>query len=91
MADKDEKKKEEEKESEVVQAIKADYEKKLEEQKKLYEEKIAEIKADNKKTIEVLLSTGAKYKEDGQQEKPKEENEDDTILSNVRKKFKLEK
>lgn len=80
----------EQKESEVVQALKEEYEKRLKEQKEEYENKIKEIKEDNTKTIKAILSTGAVYKEEKKEEN-EEENEEEIVIKNLRKKFKLKK
>lgn len=78
------------KESEVVQALREEYEKRLKEQKEEYENKIKEIKEDNTKTIKAILSTGAVYKET-QQEESEEESEEDIAIKNLRKKLKINK
>ena len=80
----------EQKESEVVQALKEEYEKRLREQKEEYENKIKEIKEDNTKTIKAILSTGAVYKEQAQEES-EEESEEDIAIRNLRKKLKIKK
>lgn len=81
----------EKKESEVVQALKEEYEKRLKEQKEEYENKIKELKEDNTKTIKAILSTGAVYKEEKQEEEKEEENEEERAIENLRKKFKIKK
>lgn len=81
----------EEKESEVVKALKEEYEKRLKEQKEQYENKLKEQKEDYTNTIKTILSTGAVYKEESDIAQKEEESEEDTIVKNLRKKFKLYK
>ena len=80
----------EKKESEVVQALREQYERMLEEQKQAYEAKITELKEDHTKTIKTILSSGARPVTDIPDE-PQEENEEDIALANLRKKFKITK
>ena len=80
----------EKKESEAVEAIKAHYEKMLEEQKQAYEAKITELKQDHTKTIKTILSSGVKPIKDVDDEK-EEESDEDIALANLRKKFKITK
>lgn len=81
----------EQKESEIVKALKEEYEKKLAEQKTEYEKKLAEQKEDYTNTIKTILSTGAIYREESEFPQKQEESEEDIITKNIRKKFKLDK
>ena len=76
-------------ESELVKAVKEQYEKMLAEQKEQYEHKIEELKKDHTETIKTILTMGAKPQNDETQA-PTEENEEETIEKNLRKKFKLD-
>ena len=78
------------KESEVVQALREQYERMLEEQKQAYETKITELKEDHTKTIKTILSSGARPITDIPEEK-QEESEEETALANLRKKFGINK
>ena len=76
-------------ESEVVKALTEQYEKKLEEQKAEYEKRLAEQKKDYTETIKTILTRGAVPEKDVPDE-PKEENEEEIITANLRKKYKLD-
>ena len=78
------------KESEVVKALTEQYEQKLKEQKEEYEKKLEEVKKDYTETIKTILTTGARRVDDVPPE-PEEENEEETITANLRKKFRLDK
>lgn len=80
----------EEKESEVVEAVRKEYEKQLAEQKEAYEKQIKELKEDHTKTIKTILSSGAMYREEKETEK-EEESEEDIAIANLRKKFNIKK
>lgn len=80
----------EEKESEVVEAVRKEYEKQLAEQKEAYEKQIKELKEDHTKTIKTILSSGAMYREE-KTEEPIEENEEDKAVEALRKKFHITK
>lgn len=80
----------EEKESEVVKALKEQFEKELSKQKEEYEKKLAEQKKDYTETIKTILTSGAKPQKDVPDEQP-EENEEELIEANLRKKFRLVK
>ena len=77
-------------ESEVVKALTEQYEQKLKEQKEEYEKKLADQKKDYTETIKTILTTGARRTDDVPPE-PKEENEEETITANLRKKFGIDK
>ena len=77
-------------ESEVVKALKEQFEKELQKQKEEYEKKLADQKKDYTETIKTILTTGAVRQPDVP-EPPQEENEEDIALANLRKKFKITK
>ena len=81
---------EEMKESEVVKALKEEFDKELAKQKEEYEKKLAEQKKDYTETIKTILTSGARQPKDIPDE-PQEESEEDRIRNNLRKKFKLDK
>ena len=78
-------------ESEVVKILREEYEKKLKEQKEKYETEIDKIKKDNVETIKTILTAGAVKLNDneGQEVPPTEEDEEETIIKNLRKKLKI--
>lgn len=79
------------KESEVVQALKAEYEKQLREQKENYENQIKEIKEDNTRTIKAILSSGAKPFKETDNEEENEESEEEKAIANLRKKYGIKR
>jgi len=81
---------EDEKESEVVKALKEQFEKELQKQKEEYEKKLADQKKEYIETIKTILTTGAK-RTDEDEENKQEESEEDVALANLRKKFKITK
>lgn len=80
-----------ENESEVVKALREEFERQLKEQREKYENQIAEIKRDNVETIKTILTTGAiKLNDENEgQEVPTEEDEEETITKNLRKKLRI--
>lgn len=78
------------KESEVVKALKEQYEQMLAEQKEQYEHKLEEQRRDYTETIKTILTSGARPVTDIPEE-PQEESEEDIALANLRKKFKITK
>lgn len=80
-----------ENESEVVKALREEFERQLKEQREKYENQIAEIKRDNVETIKTILTTGAiKLNDENEgQVPPTEEDEEETIIKNLRKKLKI--
>lgn len=83
---------EEKNESEVVALLRAEYEKKLNEQKENYEKQIDKIKKDNIETIKTILSVGGGKlnEEDGEKSPiPNDEDEEKVITENLRKKLKI--
>lgn len=77
-------------ESEVVKALKEQFEKELQKQKEEYEKKLADQKKDYTETIKTILTSGARQVKDVPDE-PVEESEEDIALANLRKKFKITK
>lgn len=78
------------KESEVVKALKEQYEQMMAEQREQYERKLEEQRRDYTETIKTILTSGARPVTDIP-EVPQEESEEDTITANLRKKFRLDK
>ena len=78
-------------ESEVVKILREEYEKRLKEQKEKYETEIDKIKKDNVETIKTILTAGAVKLNDneGQEVQPNEEDEEEIITKNLRKKLKI--
>lgn len=70
-----------------VDIIKQEYEKKLEEIKEKYEEKIAQLNANHIQQIRTIMSTGTSP--EAQKIVEEEKTEDEIILDNLRKKYKL--
>lgn len=81
---------EQEKESEVVKALKEQFEKDLQKQKEEYEKKLADQKKDYTETIKTILTSGARPQKEVLDEQ-EEESEEDKALANLRKKFKITK
>ena len=79
-------------ESEVVKALREEFEKQLKEQREKYEKQIADIKRDNVETIKTILTSGAVKlnQEDGEKNPiPDEIDEEKVITENLKKKLKI--